>query len=111
GDNQIYAIDAQTGKLVWETAVLPPKAPASATGGPIIANGKVISGRQCQPAATTDACIVTAHDAKTGKEVWRFRTIPRPGEPGYETWATCRRTSAGTLAPGWSRATTRRPTS
>jgi len=86
GDNQIYAIDAQTGKLVWETAVLPPKAPASATGGPIIANGKVISGRQCQPAATTDACIVTAHDAKTGKEVWRFRTIPRPGEPGYETW-------------------------
>jgi alcohol dehydrogenase (cytochrome c) len=86
GDNQIYAIDAQTGKLVWETAVLPPKAPASATGGPIIANGKVIEGRQCQPAATTDACIITAHDAKTGKEVWRFRTIPRPGEPGYETW-------------------------
>jgi alcohol dehydrogenase (cytochrome c) len=86
GDNQIYAIDAQTGKLVWETAVLPPKAPASATSGPIIANGKVIQGRQCQPGAGTDACIVTAHDAKTGKEVWRFRTIPRPGEPGYETW-------------------------
>jgi len=86
GDNQIYAIDAQTGKLVWETPVLPPKAPASATGGPIIANGKVISGRQCQPGAGTEACIVTAHDAKTGKEVWRFHTIPGPGEPGYETW-------------------------
>ena len=86
GDNQIYAIDAQTGKLVWETKVLEPKAPASATGGPIIANGKVISGRQCQPGATADACIVTAHDAKTGKEVWRFRTIPRKGEPGDETW-------------------------
>ena len=86
GDNQIYAIDAQTGKLVWETKVLDPKAPASATSGPIIANGKVISGRQCQPRATADACIVTAHDAKTGKEVWRFRTIPRAGEPGDETW-------------------------
>jgi alcohol dehydrogenase (cytochrome c) len=86
GDNQIYAIDAQTGKLVWETPVLDPKAPASATGGPIIANGKVISGRQCQPRATADACIVTAHDAQTGKEVWRFRTIPRKGEPGDETW-------------------------
>jgi len=66
--------------------VLPPKAPASATGGPIIANGKVISGRQCQPAATTDACIVTAHDAKTGKELWRTRTIPLPGEFGHDTW-------------------------
>lgn len=86
GDNQIYAIDAQTGKLVWETKVLEPKTPASATGGPIIANGKVVTGRQCQPGATADGCIVTAHDAKTGKEVWRFRTIPRKGEPGDETW-------------------------
>ena len=59
---------------------------ARASSGPIIANGKVITGRQCQPDAGNDACIVTAHDAKTGKEVWRTRTIPLPGEPGYETW-------------------------
>ena len=85
-DNQMYAIDAETGKLVWETAVLDPKARASASSGPIIANGKVITGRQCQPDATNNACIVTAHDAKTGKELWRTRTIPRPGEPGNETW-------------------------
>jgi alcohol dehydrogenase (cytochrome c) len=49
-------------------------------------NGKVITGRQCQPAATSDSCIITAHDAKTGKELWRTRTIPRKGEPGDETW-------------------------
>ena len=85
-DNQIYAIDAQTGKLVWETPVMDPKKRASASSGPIIANGKVITGRQCQPDAGNDACIVTAHDAKTGKEVWRMRTIPLPGEPGYDTW-------------------------
>ena len=85
-DNQIYAIDAQTGKLVWETPVMDPKKRASASSGPIIANGKVITGRQCQPDAGNDACILTAHDAKTGKEVWRMRTIPLPGEPGYETW-------------------------
>jgi alcohol dehydrogenase (cytochrome c) len=30
--------------------------------------------------------VVTAHDARTGKELWRTRTIPRPGEPGDETW-------------------------
>jgi alcohol dehydrogenase (cytochrome c) len=85
-DNTIYAVDARTGNLVWETQVLDPKKRASASSGPIIANGKVITGRQCQPDAGNDSCIITAHDAMTGKEVWRTRTIPLPGEPGYETW-------------------------
>src|SRR6185295_8794210 len=85
-DNQIYAVDVHTGNQVWETAVMDAKKRARSSAGPIIANGKVITGRQCQPDAGNDACIVTAHDAKTGKEVWRTRTIPLPGEPGYETW-------------------------
>ena len=85
-DNAVYAIDAQTGKLAWETQILDPTKPANASSGPIIANGKIISGRQCQPGATHEGCIITAHDAKTGKEIWRARTIPRPGEPGDETW-------------------------
>jgi alcohol dehydrogenase (cytochrome c) len=85
-DNQIYAVDVHTGNQVWETAVMDPKMPARATSGPIIANGNVITGRQCQPAATSNACIVTAHDARTGREVWRTSTIPKPGEPGNETW-------------------------
>ena len=75
-----------TGKLVWETPVLDPKMRAPTSGGPIVANGKVITGRQCQPDATRDSCVVTAHDAKTGKELWRFHTIPGPGEPGDESW-------------------------
>jgi alcohol dehydrogenase (cytochrome c) len=85
-DNFIYALDMATGKLVWETAVLDPKMRAPTSGGPIIANGKVITGRQCQPDATRESCVVTAHDAKTGKELWRFHTIPGPGEPGDESW-------------------------
>ena len=85
-DNAVYALDAQTGKLVWETQILDPKKPANASSGPIIANGKIISGRQCQPGATYEGCIITAHDAKTGKELWRTSTIPKPGEPGDETW-------------------------
>ena len=85
-DNMMYAIDARTGAPAWETPILDPKARASMSSGPIIANGKVISGRQCQPDAGNDACIIVAHDAKTGKELWRTRTIPRPGEPGDETW-------------------------
>jgi alcohol dehydrogenase (cytochrome c) len=84
--NVMYAIDARTGQPVWETQIMDPKLPASMSSGPIIANGKVISGRQCQPQATHDGCVILAHDAKTGKELWRTRTIPRPGEPGNETW-------------------------
>src|SRR5689334_2144842 len=66
-DNFIYALDARTGKLAWETPVLDPKKRAPTSGGPIIANGKVITGRQCQPDAGRDSCIVTARDAQTGK--------------------------------------------
>src|SRR2546430_3710687 len=75
-DNYVYALDAQTGKLAWETQILDPKKPANASSGPIIANGKIIAGRQCQPGATYEGCIMTAHDAKTGKELWRTSTIP-----------------------------------
>jgi alcohol dehydrogenase (cytochrome c) len=85
-DNALIAIDAQTGQLSWETQILDPKLPANASSGPIVANGKVISGRQCQPGGGFDACVVTAHDAKTGKELWRTHTMPRPGEPGDESW-------------------------
>jgi PQQ-dependent dehydrogenase (methanol/ethanol family) len=86
--NHVFALDAQTGALQWETQILDPSLPANASSGPIVANGKIIAGRQCQPGATHEGCIITAHDAKTGKELWRTRTIPRPGEPGDETWGT-----------------------
>ena len=85
-DNYIYALNAQTGQLAWETPVLDARKRAPTTGGPIIANGKVITGRQCQPDAGRDSCVVTAHDARTGKELWRFHTIPGPGEPNFESW-------------------------
>jgi PQQ-dependent dehydrogenase (methanol/ethanol family) len=85
-DNSLYAVDARTGNLAWETQILKAGVRANASSGPIIANGKVITGRQCQPDATNNSCVITAHDAQTGKEIWRTYTIPRPGEPGYETW-------------------------
>ena len=86
GDNRIYAIDARDGSLRWETPVHEPKVRAHATGGPIVANGRVITGRQCQPDATFEGCVITAHDAATGKELWRTHTIALPGEPGGDSW-------------------------
>ena len=86
-DEYVFALDALSGEMVWETEVLNYKThPATQTSGPIVANGKVISGRSCQPEGGPDACVITAHDAATGAELWRRRTIPGPGEPGNESW-------------------------
>jgi PQQ-dependent dehydrogenase (methanol/ethanol family) len=85
-DDFVFALDVKSGAVRWETKILDYQKGAQQTSGPIIANGKVISGRGCEPEGGADACVITAHDAKTGKELWRTRTIPRAGEPGAETW-------------------------
>ena len=87
GDDFVYALDATSGKQVWETQILDYRVnPALQSSGPIIADGKIISGRNCYSEGGPEACVLTAHDARTGRELWRFRTIPKPGEPGDETW-------------------------
>ena len=68
-DDFVYALDASTGKLAWETKILDYTMGAQQTSGPLIANGKILSGRGCEPEGGPDACIITAHDAKTGKEL------------------------------------------
>jgi len=86
-DEYVFALDALSGEMVWETEVLNYRThPATQTSGPIVANGKVISGRSCQPDGGPDACVITAHDATTGAELWRRRTIPGPGEEGNDSW-------------------------
>ena len=86
-DDHVFALSAATGQMVWETEVLDYRVnPATQGSGPIVANGLVISGRSCTPRGGPEACVVTAHDASTGREVWRRRLIPAPGEPGDESW-------------------------
>jgi len=86
-DDFLFALDTVTGKLLWETRIVDYReTPAQETSGPIIANGKIFSTRGCEYKFSPDGCIITAHDATTGKELWRRRTIPKPGEPGDETW-------------------------
>lgn len=86
GNAHVAAIDAKTGKQVWEgIAGDDPAAPGQfVSAAPVYANGLVICG-----VGSGDAGIrgrVVALDAKTGKEVWRFNTVPGPGEPGFDTW-------------------------
>ena len=86
-DDYLFALDALSGELVWETRLFDYTVnPARHSAGPIVAGGKVISGRSCRPRRGPEACVIMAHDAATGEELWRRRLIPAPGEPGDETW-------------------------
>ena len=86
-DDHIFALHAETGEVVWDTEILDYRVnPANQTSGPIAAGGKVFSGRSCDPRGGPNGCVITAHDAATGEELWRRRLIPAPGEPGDETW-------------------------
>ena len=86
-DDYAYALDVETGDIVWETQIFDYReTPAGHSSGPIIADGRVISGRSCRPLGGPESCVVVAHDARTGRELWRRRTVPAPGEPGDETW-------------------------
>ena len=78
-DNAVIALDARTGKLVWEVFRGGDGYVAN-TSGPIIANGILIAGGSCQNAPF--GCYVTGHDITTGKELWRNEVIPRPGQTG-----------------------------
>ena len=85
-DAHIVAVDARTGKLVWDTKVADSKLGYQYTSGPIVVRGKVIAGITGCTRYKEDVCFITGHDAATGREVWRTSTIARPGEPGGDTW-------------------------
>jgi alcohol dehydrogenase (cytochrome c) len=84
-DNNLIALSARTGKEVWKTQVADPKQRYSMTVAPLVVKNKIIAG----PAGGEFGIrgFLAAWDADTGKELWRFYTVPGPGEPGNETWS------------------------
>jgi quinohemoprotein ethanol dehydrogenase len=83
-DAKLVALDQKTGKVVWETVVDDWKKGYTITSAPLYYNGKLYTGISGGEYGTRGR--VTAFEAKTGKELWRFYTIPAPGESGHETW-------------------------
>jgi PQQ-dependent dehydrogenase (methanol/ethanol family) len=82
-DGYIIAVDAKTGKLRWETKAFDLETKTEHSGGLIVADGKVISNRTC---VTRAGCFIAAHDAHTGKELWKFYNTAAAGEAGSDTW-------------------------
>jgi len=85
-DAHIVALDAHTGKVIWDTAVADYHQGYTFTGGPIAAHGKVIAGISGCTNPGTSGCFIVALDVKTGTEVWRTKTIAQPGSPGDDSW-------------------------
>ena len=86
-DAHILALDARTGKVIWDTAVADYRQGYTFTSGPIVANGKVVAGISgCTNPGTGSGCFIVALDANSGAELWRTKTIAQPGSPGDESW-------------------------
>ncbi len=83
-DAQLIALDSRTGKELWKTQVADYKESYSMTHAPIVIKDKVIAGVAGGEHGIRG--FIAAFDVNTGKEVWRFNTVPGPGEAGCETW-------------------------
>ena len=96
-DVQMIALDAKTGRELWKTVAGDPKKGESFTVAPLVVKDKVIAGTAGGEFGVRG--WIAAWDVTTGKEVWRFNTVPGPGEPGNETWAGTSWQTGG--APIW----------
>jgi alcohol dehydrogenase (cytochrome c) len=84
-DAHLLALDMKTGSIVWDVTMEEYKNGYAATIAPLVVKDKVIVG--VAGGEYGCRCFIDAYDAQTGKRVWRFNTVPGPGEKGNETWA------------------------
>jgi alcohol dehydrogenase (cytochrome c) len=81
-DNHMLALDARTGRPVWDVA-LTDRPGMRIPGGPLAADGVVMQGFASQVAG---GGLIVAVDAETGAKLWEFETVAKPGQPGGDTW-------------------------
>ena len=83
-DGKLVKLDARKGEPEWIIDVAPPELGYALTLAPLIIGDKVIVG----PAGGEYGIrgFIAAYDVNTGEELWRFHTVPGPGEPGFESW-------------------------
>ena len=99
-DAKLTALDAATGKVVWETTVDPGYPSSYISAAPLALRDLIVTG--VGTASKDSRGFIAAYDARTGEQRWRFDTIPAPGIPGNDTWAgdSWKRGGAGTWMTG-----------
>lgn len=83
-DAHLVALDAKSGSERWKVKVAENATGHAITAAPLALDGKIIVGISGGEAGIRG--FLDAYDAETGERLWRFWTIPGPGEPGHETW-------------------------
>jgi alcohol dehydrogenase (cytochrome c) len=83
----MVALSARTGEILWDTPAAPDGSRVN-TSGAIVIGDKVLQGLTGCGRFDGLGCYISAYDINTGKQAWRFYTIPREGEPGSDTWGT-----------------------
>jgi alcohol dehydrogenase (cytochrome c) len=83
-DAHLVALDARSGKVAWKVAI--GSKGHNQTGGVMVIHGKVLVGLTGCSAYGTEKCAITAYDANTGAQDWRFTTVAVTGMPGGDTW-------------------------
>ena len=83
-DAWLYALDLESGAVRWKTQVAENRTGHSITAAPLALDGAIIVGISGGEAGIRG--FIDAYHPETGERLWRFWTIPGPGEPGNETW-------------------------
>jgi alcohol dehydrogenase (cytochrome c) len=83
-DAHLIALDIKTGAVSWDVQIADYKTGYSITSAPLVIKNMVVTGVAGGEFGIRG--FVSARDVATGKEIWRFDTIPQPGEPGADTW-------------------------
>ncbi len=83
-DAHLLAFDRRNGEILWDVELADYRVGYASTGAPLVVDGMVITGVSGGEYATRG--FIDAYDPATGERLWRFNTIPGPGELGSETW-------------------------